>query len=384
VAGASIANFAGCGQSPDGDSVDLLAPPPKQPLWDTESVTDEAESTHLWIVNRALDILARHKGHPEQQAIPLDVYLDVFRSDSCRSAWEQGLYDADFLSQYSNGDQVFPHWWKSHFYDPTTGTNYDGETSPTALTESLYHFSNAIALARQGNWANPNQPSCSSNPYGSNGCVTSACYEFGLSLHYMTDVTQPMHAANYTSGNSPLYYHSRLGSLDFGGAYGYIHGGTLSPNPATGGASCPSGYTAYQAYGTNNVDWGMWYCYRPHRAGRDALYDFGGAYGYVDGGTPANNPLTGARSCPAGYTDQMVLGTLNVDYDAHICYRPHQSTGTSLDFGGMFGIIDAVAVPNPATATFACPSGFTLERILGTDRVDWPLYSCYRTPPALP
>ena len=78
--------------------------------------------------------------------------------------------------------------WASHFYDPDTGKNYKGQKSPTAYDQALAHLGNARA-------------ELASNRAG-------ACYELGLSLHYFTDLTQPMHASNYTAKDWPLELHS--------------------------------------------------------------------------------------------------------------------------------------------------------------------------------
>src|SRR5512140_3186602 len=51
--------------------------------------------------------------------------------------------------------------------------------------------------------------------------------------------------------------------------------------------------------------------------------DFGGAFGYV-AGNPVPNPATGSATCPAGYTATTILGTINVDYPVYFCSRPPQ------------------------------------------------------------
>jgi len=172
------------------------APPPgtRQADWDAESVDDETQSTHLWIVDRARDLLAARSDGPAVDVVAL---LDAA---DCQPSWHQGLADADFKAAYNGG------WfdtsvgastaelilagatWASHFYDPDTGKNYKGQTSPTAYDQALAHLGNARAQL------------------GSNRA--SACYELGLSLHYFTDITQPMHASNYTAKDWPLELHS--------------------------------------------------------------------------------------------------------------------------------------------------------------------------------
>ncbi len=80
--------------------------------------------------------------------------------------------------------------YKSHFYNPNTGVNWMGESSPTAPTQGGLYFEQAREAYLAGDLA-------------------GAGYHLGLSLHYLTDLTQPMHAANYTWLNSWLWgYHT--------------------------------------------------------------------------------------------------------------------------------------------------------------------------------
>lgn len=155
--------------------------------WDTESVTDETQSTHLWIVNRAAT-LAAQQGADGQAVCNLagpQSTNPAFRKSLC-----QGLYDADFLPQYNNTEYGMPTW-KSHFYDPDTQTNWLGEQKPTGLTQGSGFFEDAAAKYKAGDMA-------------------GAGYSLGLALHYFTDLTQPMHAANFTylSSHPKFGYHS--------------------------------------------------------------------------------------------------------------------------------------------------------------------------------
>ncbi len=163
--------------------------------WETESASDEANSTHLWIVNRALAILDKHQN---LSGVPL--ILNLMNDVDCRTSWRQGLIDADFKAAYNQGSADLPipasNWqialagttWESHFYDPDTTLNYKGYASPTAYTEALAHWSGVK----------------------SSGTMAKVCYELGVSLHYMTDLTQPMHAANFTVVSYPIKLHSNF------------------------------------------------------------------------------------------------------------------------------------------------------------------------------
>jgi hypothetical protein len=154
---------------------------PKSPYWSSGSTTDEGKSTHLWIVDHAEAILRKHP--TLTRASRAYTWLS---NAACSERWRQGLEDADDKVSYNN-------WWtfKSHFYDPSTGTNYLGGTSPVAYNEALSH----LAAAKTGL---------------SKGDVKNGCYELGLALHYATDITAPQHAANFAATDKPIQLHSHL------------------------------------------------------------------------------------------------------------------------------------------------------------------------------
>ena len=161
--------------------------------WDTESVFDEKQSTHLYIVNRAAQLAATNPqlgafiSQLLQPMLGPPPASGVFRQNMC-----QGLYDADFLSAYNNPNFIGQPTWKSHFYDDSTGLNYEGEQEPTALTNGLKFFMASVNAMTSG----------TPDP-------ATAGYNLGLALHYFTDLTQPMHSGNYTYLSSfPFGYHT--------------------------------------------------------------------------------------------------------------------------------------------------------------------------------
>lgn len=162
------------------------------PQWDAESVFDDTQSTHLWIVNRAARLVGSQGGDLGNQICSL-VEPDVHKADQpFHNGLCQGLYDADFKAQYNNW--VWPQaTYKSHFYDPDTGKNWRGEREPTALTQATHFFHQAVRVAR----AQGDRVSASYD----------AGYALGLALHYFTDITQPMHACNFTAVDWPLLFH---------------------------------------------------------------------------------------------------------------------------------------------------------------------------------
>ncbi|WP_405150163.1 zinc dependent phospholipase C family protein [Sphaerisporangium sp. NBC_01403] len=157
-------------------------------FWDAESVFDEARSTHLWIVNRGAALAGQE---PEVGARLLALVQpfkgrlgNAFHDNLC-----QGLNDADFLPQYNN-PMYGQATYMSHFYDPANDRNWFGFNFPTALTEGTMYFEQAVAEYQAER-------------------LGEAGYALGLALHYLTDLTQPMHSGNFIAGMSwpnPFYH----------------------------------------------------------------------------------------------------------------------------------------------------------------------------------
>jgi alpha-tubulin suppressor-like RCC1 family protein len=106
--------------------------------------------------------------------------------------------------------------------------------------------------------------------------------------------------------------------------------------------------------------------------------DFGGMYGFVEG-VPQPNPATGASSCPAGYTTTAFLGTPGSDYDAYYCWRGAVAGQDPIyDFGGMWGYINNQLAVNSLTGGASCPSGYTDLQVAGASGADYPLHVCYQ------
>jgi len=190
--GLLLATSAACAGAAEPEDVGTT-----ESAWEAHSVHNEGASTHLWLVERALDILAKHPGHARAAAAHA-----LLEDPTCKPHWRQGLFDADYRHEFNDGDSDLTPgaslaaiaWsgatWKSHFYDPDTQRNWKGETSPTALTQALAHHATARSLVAR------DKP--------------RACYALGLSLHYLTDLTQPMHAAGFTAVSRPRGLHSNL------------------------------------------------------------------------------------------------------------------------------------------------------------------------------
>ena len=171
----------GCANADDPYSTNDGTGDGRSPFWATGSTTNEGKSTHLWIVNRAVAVLGKNQSLPRAQR----AYARMM-SSTCSSRWRAGLEEADSKVSYNNW-----YTFKSHFYDPSTGTNYTGGTSPVAYNEALSHLATARSQIAAGD-------------------LQKGCYELGLALHYATDMTMPMHAANFAATDYPLKLHSNL------------------------------------------------------------------------------------------------------------------------------------------------------------------------------
>ena len=168
--------------SPFGEGSTRISIGSSRLRWDAENPFDETDSTHLWIVNRAT-LLAGQAGGADGAAIAARVqpYVGEIGDDGFHDNLCQGLYDADFKAPFDDpyGYGITQPMWYSHFYDPDTGKNYDGDTDPTALTRGRTYATYALDCFYAGD-------------------IASAGYHLGLALHYLTDLTQPMHASNLT------------------------------------------------------------------------------------------------------------------------------------------------------------------------------------------
>lgn len=85
----------------------------------------------------------------------------------------KGLHDADYAIDYI--DWPWSSWWpkyRNHFYHGVDHTNYEGNPYFTAMSECDKYF-----------WRS---------------CQRKDAYELGVSLHFFTDMSMPMHAANYS------------------------------------------------------------------------------------------------------------------------------------------------------------------------------------------
>lgn len=158
-------------------------------LYDPRRAYDIRGNIHLWLLFCAASLL--QNGDEQGQAIYQ--LVKPWRkqiNDQFHDALCLGLYDADKRPLYNDALlSAFPTW-KSHFYDPDTGTNWLGEMEPTAVSEGCRYYHASVQDYQNSNFR-------------------SAGYNLGLAIHFLTDLTQPMHAANFTWLDSHRFgYHT--------------------------------------------------------------------------------------------------------------------------------------------------------------------------------
>ena len=133
------------------------------------------DKRHTKILERAIELV--NTGAPAEDIAKLTTWL---KRDGFCDGLRAGLHDADYVAPYTGV------LYSSHFYDPDTEQNYFEKTDPTAKTEALRHFKESLAKR-----------------YKTPDAFRDIAYELGLALHYLTDLSQPMHAANFI--NNPFF-----------------------------------------------------------------------------------------------------------------------------------------------------------------------------------
>ena len=152
------------------------------------------DASHKRIVEVAVDGLKAYcdGGGTSQHAALVTNFCTPELALEFKAAMLRGLYDADYKVPYAGyhlHDEYFT--WHPHFYDPDTGVNYL-RTDWTALSDGRRYFNLSVEYARRafkiglGKWHLGHM-------------YEKAGYYLGLSLHYLTDLTQPFHAANHNN-----------------------------------------------------------------------------------------------------------------------------------------------------------------------------------------
>lgn len=144
-------------------------------------------NTHLWVVNRGIELLAKSPDPMAKSA------ASRMSQPSCRTEWEAGLWDADDGSLAETGGAR-----GSHFYN---GAGRDFEGNPVKTITYL------IAGVEQAGHGNARTNANAHLAKIGNLTTGDECHELGLALHYLTDMTQPMHASSFSAADIPTNLH---------------------------------------------------------------------------------------------------------------------------------------------------------------------------------
>lgn len=122
--------------------------------------------THQYIIANALTILSNDQGNSTfNEELNSEILLEA-------TDWPDKLGNETDFGTFSG-----------HFYDPDTGKNWLGQTSPTARTRAESYYQKAVEAYQTGD-------------------VQLAMSNLGKGTHYVSDLNEPHHAANLTAINS--------------------------------------------------------------------------------------------------------------------------------------------------------------------------------------
>lgn len=165
------------------------------------------DHTHQYIVANALQILKNDKGR--------SVLNDKAETLLINTDWPDKV-----------GNETDYCTFSGHFYDPDTGKNWLGLTSPTAYKRAISYFNEAVTLYRSGD-------------------ISGAMEKLGRGTHYVSDINEPHHAANLTDITSN---HSDFESyVDTYRTNFYVYLNTLSSTKYSSAASSSLGTLLYNA-----------------------------------------------------------------------------------------------------------------------------------------
>jgi hypothetical protein len=150
-------------------------------------------NTHLWIVNRALELLDK-SGDPAAKA-----WVAEMRRPEIRTAWENGLWDGDD-SNHSDGVNLRSG---SHFYNGA-GKDWRGNNYSYTTFAILGLDANATP---QGHNRNGRENAAYYLSKVSGPLDAAKAYNLGLALHFLTDATQPMHTSGFDGSAIPTNLH---------------------------------------------------------------------------------------------------------------------------------------------------------------------------------
>ncbi len=151
-----------------------------------------SKDTHEQIVTLGIETLL---GEHRSRAWVKTFFDDLWSLNGFRDTLLKGLEDADAKYPYNQG--IF--LW--HFYDPDSGETFLPGNYFNARSAGTYYCFLSAAAAREIHELRRTGRTVPAE-------LMHACaYNLGLSLHFLTDLTQPMHAANFTNASLPVAAH---------------------------------------------------------------------------------------------------------------------------------------------------------------------------------
>ncbi len=150
-------------------------------------------NTHLFIVQQAVQMLR----NASTSSPAAKLAYERMATPACAKEWIQGIYDGDEPALADNPSDLKNGVAGTHFYNPTNGMTYQ-LAGVDASTGGITGRPNLNARATAAKHIAAFQ-SASNTPQG--------CKQLGLALHYMTDMTQPMHTSSFSAANTPLALH---------------------------------------------------------------------------------------------------------------------------------------------------------------------------------
>lgn len=174
---------------------------------DAQFKSGGTDHTHQYIVANALQILKNDKGW---SVLNDEAYTLLTNTD-----WPDVVgNETDYMT------------FSGHFYNPYTGKNWLGLTSPTAYARAVNYYNDAVTLYKSGD-------------------IDGAMEKLGRGTHYVSDINEPHHAANLTDITAN---HSDFESyVDDNRTSFYVYLNTLNSTKYSSAASSSVGTLVYNA-----------------------------------------------------------------------------------------------------------------------------------------
>lgn len=156
-------------------------------------------NTHLYVTRGGLSLLASSPDPVAKKAYA------TMSTEPCKSAWEQGLWDADDPNGNLLDNPSDPNkGGGTHFYN--AGLR-DAWGKPT---KTVTYLLAGVQVAFKGN-ARTNAKTHLLEAGDLNKSATAEqCHALGLALHFETDMTQPMHATAFSALEIPTMLHAAI------------------------------------------------------------------------------------------------------------------------------------------------------------------------------